>query len=126
MTPALNVFDRGIMLLVDDRSQRHAAELVSERWKPGDQVAVVGTYEDGAGLTFYTGLPTLMVDGVDGDMLFGFRQHDVPERFLDQTAFDALWHSPTRVFALAQVEKAPSDGTVLLETPRHRLMVNRP
>ncbi|HSP97650.1 MAG TPA: glycosyltransferase family 39 protein [Candidatus Dormibacteraeota bacterium] len=126
LTPALNVFDRGIMLLVDDRSQRHAAELVTARWQPGDAVAVVGTYEDGAGLTLYTGLPTLMVDGTDGDMLFGFRQGDVPDRFLDRAAFDALWHSPTRVFALAQIEKAPPDGTVLLETPRHRLMVNRP
>ncbi|MEO8602408.1 MAG: hypothetical protein ABI629_07525 [bacterium] len=58
-------------------------------------------------------------------MLLGFRQHDVPERSLETAAFDAPWHLPTRVFALAQIEKAPSDGTVLLETPRHRLMVNR-
>jgi hypothetical protein len=126
LTPALNVFDRGIMLLVDDRSQKHAAELVRERWHDGDQLAVVGTYEDGAGLTFYSGLPTLMVDGADGDMLFGLRQGDVPDRYMDRPAFDALWHSPARVFALAQIEKAPVDGTVLLETPRHRLLVNHP
>ncbi len=124
LTPALAVFDRGIMLLVDDRAQRHAAEIVAARIQPGDALAIVGTYEDAAGLTFYTRLPTLMVDGADGDMLFGLRQGDVPERYLDGAQFDALWHSPRRVFAMAQIEKAPSDGTVLLESPRHRLMVN--
>jgi 4-amino-4-deoxy-L-arabinose transferase-like glycosyltransferase len=126
LTPALAVFDRGLLLLVDDRAQRAAAELVTARWQPGDTLAIVGTYEDAAGLTFYSRLPTLMVDGADGDMLFGFRQGDVPDRFLDRAAFDTLWHSSRRVYAMAQIEKAPADGTVLLEAPRHRLMVNHP
>lgn len=126
LTPALSVFDRGIMLLVDDRSQRAAAEIVAARFQPGDTLAIIGNYEDAAGLTFYTRQPTLMVDGADGDMLFGLRQGDVPERYLDRAAFDARWHSPRRVYAMAQIEKAPADGVVLLESPRHRLLVNHP
>jgi hypothetical protein len=114
------------MLLIDDRSQRAAAAIVASRLQPGDRLAIIGNYEDAAGLTFYTRLPTLMVDGADGDMLFGLRQGDVPERYMDRAAFEALWHSPQRVYAMAQIEKAPSDGTVLLESPRHRLLVNHP
>jgi 4-amino-4-deoxy-L-arabinose transferase-like glycosyltransferase len=125
LTPSLSVYDRGIMLLVDDRAQKAEAEMITARWQPDAALVVVGTYEDAAGVTFYTHQRTYMLDGADGDMLFGYRRGDAADLFLSPQRFNALWHSPRRVFVLAQVEKVPvSDGQVLLETPRHRLLMN--
>ncbi|MGD9762195.1 MAG: ArnT family glycosyltransferase [Candidatus Binatia bacterium] len=124
LVPALGILDRGLLLIADDRAQKLAAHIIEERWRPDAVLVVAGTYEDAAGVTLYTGHRTHMLDGADGDMLFGLRQGDAQDLFLDRAEFDALWSSSARVFVFAQIEKIPADGEVLLDTPRHQLLVN--
>ena len=126
LVPTAWGFDRGIRLIAEDRSQRAAARIVQRHWQEGAHLVVAGTFEDAAGVTLYTRLPTLMLDGTGGDLLFGHQQGDAPDLFLTRETFDRLWHSPGRVFLLTQRESRPPEGTVLLEDPRHTLLTNHP
>jgi 4-amino-4-deoxy-L-arabinose transferase-like glycosyltransferase len=126
LTPTASGFDRGIRLIAEDRAQRTAAEIVNSEWESDARLVVGGTYEDAAGITFYTGKPTLMLDADGGDLLFGHQRGDAPDLFLTLAAFDELWSSPARVFLLAQRELRPPAVTILLETPRQLLLTNHP
>jgi hypothetical protein len=118
-------FDRGLLLIVDDRSQREAAHVVNEHWVEGARLVVAGTFEDTAGIVFYTGHPAYMLDAADGDLLFGYRKGDAPDLFLDARRFTEMWHSsPAPVFLLARNDLAPKDGKILLDAPRYRLLSN--
>jgi hypothetical protein len=117
-------FDRGLLLIVDDRSQREGARIVNEHWVDSARLVVAGTFEDTAGIVFYTGHPAYMIDAADGDLLFGYRKGDAPDLFLDARRFAEMWHSPTPVFLFTRNDLAPKDGKTLLEAPRYRLLSN--
>jgi len=125
--PAAYGLEQGIMLVSRDRSQKEAARLLERHWEEGARLIVAGTYEDMGGVTFYTGRRTEMFRATDGDLLYGWQRGDAPELFLSEAQLLEAWHSPARVFLLTQVEiEPPSPAHVLLETPRHRLLTNRP
>jgi hypothetical protein len=125
--PAAYGLEQGIQLVSRDRSQKEAARLVERHWEEGARLVVAGTYEDMGGVTFYTGHRTEMFRATDGDLLYGWQRGDAPELFLSEAQLREAWRSPARVFLLTQVEiEPPSPAHVLLETPRHRLLTNRP
>lgn len=125
--PAAYALDQGIHLVSWDRSQKEAARLIEQHWEEGARLIVAGTYEDMGGVTFYTGRRTEMYRATDGDLLYGWQRGDAPELFLSDARLAEAWHSPARVFLLIQVQMpAPEPAWVLLETPRHRLLTNRP
>lgn len=125
--PAAYALDQGIHLVSRDRSQKEAARLIEQHWEDGARLIVAGTYEDMGGVTFYTGRRTEMYRATDGDLLYGWQRGDAADLFLTEVRFLEAWHSPARVFLLMQVElPAPEPAWVLLETPRHRLLTNRP
>lgn len=125
--PAAYALEQGIHLVSRDRSQKEAARLIEQHWEEGARLIVAGTYEDMGGVTFYTGRRTEMYRATDGDLLYGWQRGDAPELFLTEAQLLQAWHSPARVFLLIQVEiPSPEPAWVLLETPRHRLLTNRP
>ncbi len=125
--PAAYALDQGIHLVSRDRSQKEAARLIEQHWEDGARLIVAGTYEDLGGVTFYTGRLTEMHRATDGDLLYGWQRGDATELFLSDARLAEAWHSTARVFLLAQVEiPTPAPAWVLLETPRHRLLTNRP
>ncbi|MEJ5330710.1 MAG: glycosyltransferase family 39 protein [Desulfobaccales bacterium] len=125
--PAAYALEQGTHLVSRDRSQKEAARLIEQHWEEGARLIVAGTYEDMGGVTFYTGRRTEMHRATEGDLLYGWQRGDTPELFLTEARLLQVWHSPARVFLLLQVEiPSPEPAWVLLETPRHRLLTNRP
>jgi 4-amino-4-deoxy-L-arabinose transferase-like glycosyltransferase len=114
----------GHRVAAPDLSQRDLAPIIRELWEPQATLVVWGTYEDYCGVSFYTGYPTLMVDGASGDLLYGARRGDAPERFLTRTEFDRLWAAHDRVF-LVGARGLDISGTVLFAGPRAMLVTNQ-
>ena len=51
----LGLADGGMRLVAEDRSQRAAAAIVGRDWAPRARLVVAEDYEEGCGITFYTG-----------------------------------------------------------------------
>jgi 4-amino-4-deoxy-L-arabinose transferase-like glycosyltransferase len=116
----------GHRLVAPDLSQRALAPIIRVLWEPRAELVVWGTYEDYCGVTFYTGYATRMLDGTRGDLLYGYRRGDAPERFLTREAFERLWASPSRVFVVGDRGRAIRGAVLLAGGPRSVLLTNRP
>ena len=125
LVPVLGLADGGMRLVAEDRSQRAAAAVVGRNWAPGARLVVAGDYEEGCGITFYTGRSTQVLGGPGPELLFGFRRGDAPEVFLTPEAFLDAWESSDPVFVLGGRDLTLPGATVLLEGPRCRLLMRR-
>jgi hypothetical protein len=110
-------------LVGEDRSQRAAAAIVERDWTSRARLVVAQDFEEGCGITFYTGQSTQVLGGPGPELLFGYRRGDAPELFLTPDAFLKEWESSDRVFVLGGRDLTLSEATVLLEGPRCRLLV---
>jgi 4-amino-4-deoxy-L-arabinose transferase-like glycosyltransferase len=119
----LGLADGGMRLVANDRSQRAAAAIVDRDWAPGARLVVAEDYEEGCGITFYTGLSTQVLGGPGPELLFGYRRGDAPEVFLTPDAFLKEWESSDHVFVLGARDLTLPGATVLLEGPRSRLLL---
>jgi 4-amino-4-deoxy-L-arabinose transferase-like glycosyltransferase len=122
----LGLADGGMRLVANDRSQRAAAAIVDRDWAPGARLVVAEDYEEGCGITFYTGLSTQVLGGPGPELLFGYRRGDAPEVFLTPDAFLKEWESSDHVFVLGGRNLTLPGATVLLEGPRCRLLLHSP
>ena len=123
VVPILGLADGGMRMVAEDRSQRAAAAIVRRNWAPGARLVVAEDYEEGCGITFYTGRSTEVLGGPGPELRFGFRRGDAPELFLTPDAFLKIWDSPRRVFVLGSQDLMLPGATVLLEGPRSRLLL---
>ena len=121
--PILGLADSGMRLVAVDRSQRAAAAIVARQWAPGAKLVVAGDYEEGCGITFYTGRETQVLGGPGAELLFGFRRGDAPEVFLTPEAFLESWRSSAPVFVLGNRDLTLPGAAVLMEGPRSRLLL---
>jgi hypothetical protein len=119
----LGLADGGMRLVADDRSQRAAATIVGRDWALGARLVVAEDYEEGCGITFYTGRSTQVLGGPGPELLFGYRRGDAPEVFLTADAFLEEWESSDRVFVLGGRDLTLPGAMVLLEGPRSRLLL---
>jgi hypothetical protein len=115
----------GHRLVAPDLSQRNLAAIIRGLWEPGASLVVSGTYEDYCGVSLYTGLPTRMLDGESGDLLFGYRKGDAAGRFLTHETFERLWSSGDRVFVVGERGLDIRGAVLLAEGPRTVLVTNR-
>ena len=83
--------------LAERKATPELARIVSRNFRDGDRIACYGWYQQG--LSFYTGQRVVIV-GYKGELDFGSNQGDNSEWFIDYPAFNRLWDSPVRVFAL--------------------------
>jgi 4-amino-4-deoxy-L-arabinose transferase-like glycosyltransferase len=123
LVPVLGLADGGMRLVAEDRSQRAAAAVVGRNWVSGARLVVAEDYEEGCGITFYTGRSTQVLGGPGPELLFGFRRGDAPEVFLTPEAFLDEWESSSPVFVLGGRDLTLPGATVLLEGPRYRLLL---
>lgn len=124
IVPILGLADGGMRLVANDRSQRAAAAIVGRNWAPGARLVVAQDYEEGCGITFYTGRPTQVLGGPGPELLFGYRRGDAPEVFLTPEMFLKEWGSSDRVFVLGGRDLTLPGAAVLLEGPRSRLLLS--
>ena len=80
-------------------SQPLAAAL-QQKFRPGDRIVVDGEYSNASSVNFYTHQPLSMLNGRVNNLWYGSLYADAPNRFENDASFNALWHSPTRVFFL--------------------------
>ncbi len=83
--------------LAERKATPELARIVSRNFRDGDRIACYGWYQQG--LPFYTGQRVAIV-GYKGELDFGSKQGDNSAWFIDYAAFNRLWDSPVRVFAL--------------------------
>jgi 4-amino-4-deoxy-L-arabinose transferase-like glycosyltransferase len=83
-------------------SSKDLALAIREQYKPGDQVVVIGLYENASTLNFYTGIPlhSLRVSG--GNMWYGTQFPGAPRVFETEASFVEMWKGPQRVFLWAE------------------------
>ncbi|WP_254064729.1 glycosyltransferase family 39 protein [Granulicella sp. S156] len=76
------------------------AQAIDTARRPGDIVVIDGELTSGSTLLFYTGQPTLLVNGRINGPWFGGFWPDAPHIFEDEAGLHHLWSGPQRVFLL--------------------------
>jgi hypothetical protein len=93
-------------------SSKDLAMAIREQYKPGDQIVVIGLYENASALNFYTGVPLHSLRMPGGNMWYGTQFPGAPRVFETQDSFTEMWNGPQRVFLWAE-EDEPSALTGL-------------
>jgi 4-amino-4-deoxy-L-arabinose transferase-like glycosyltransferase len=88
-------------------SSKDLALAIREQYKPGDQIVVIGLYENASTLNFYTGIPLHSLRTPGGNMWYGTQFPGAPRVFETEASFVEMWKGPQRVFLWAE-EDEPS------------------
>jgi 4-amino-4-deoxy-L-arabinose transferase-like glycosyltransferase len=83
-------------------SSKDLAMAIREQYRPGDQIVVIGLYENASSLNFYTGIPLHSLRTPGGNMWYGTQFPGAPRVFETQASFVEMWHTPQRVFLWAE------------------------
>jgi 4-amino-4-deoxy-L-arabinose transferase-like glycosyltransferase len=89
-------------------SSKDLALAIREQYRPGDQIVVIGLYENASTLNFYTGIPLHSLRVPGGNMWYGTQFPGAPRVFETETSFVEMWHGPQRVFLWAEEEDPPA------------------
>jgi len=117
--------------LFDDRSTKSIAAVLNPRLQPSDAVYVVSDYAQD--LPVYLGR-TVSVVNYAGELLYGIEAEPekTASRFMKYPAFFERWREPGTAYALVRTagykklfSGADLPFTVIAETPRYVLVVNR-
>ena len=89
-------------------SSKDLALAIREQYRPGDQIVVIGLYENASTLNFYTGIPLHSLRAPGGNMWYGTQFPGAPRVFETEASFVEMWHGPQRVFLWAEEEEPPA------------------
>ncbi len=89
-------------------SSKDLALAIREQYRPGDQIVVIGLYENASSLNFYTGIPLHSLRAPGGNMWYGTQFPGAPRVFETQTSFVEMWKGPQRVFLWAEEDEPPA------------------
>ena len=88
-------------------SSKDLAMAIREQYRPGDQIVVIGLYENASTLNFYTGIPLHSLRTPGGNMWYGTQFPGAPRVFETQDSFVEMWKGSQRIFLWAE-EDEPS------------------
>jgi hypothetical protein len=92
-------------------SSKDLALAIRDQYRPGDQIVVIGLYENASTLNFYTGIPLRSLRTPGGNMWYGTQFPDAPRVFETQASFVEMWNGEHRVFLWAEEDHPPAlDG----------------
>jgi 4-amino-4-deoxy-L-arabinose transferase-like glycosyltransferase len=83
-------------------SSKDLALAIREQYRPGDQIVVIGFYENASTLNFYTGIPLHSLRTPGGNMWYGTQFPGAPRVFETQASFVEMWNGQQRVFLWAE------------------------
>ena len=89
-------------------SSKDLAMAIREQYQPGDQIVVIGFYENASTLNFYTGIPLHSLRTPGGNMWYGTQYPGAPRVFETQASFVEMWNGPQRVFLWAERDDPPA------------------
>ncbi len=86
-------------------SSKDLALAIREQYRLGDQIVVIGLYENASALNFYTGVPLHSLRTPGGNMWYGTQFPGAPRVFETQDSFVEMWRGPQRVFLWAEEDE---------------------
>lgn len=89
-------------------SSKDLALAIRKQYRPGDQIVIIGLYENASSLNFYTGIPLHSLRAPGGNMWYGTQFPGAPRVFETQASFDEMWAGPHRVFLWAEEDHPPA------------------
>ncbi len=89
-------------------SSKNLALEIRKQYRPGDQIVVIGLYENASTLNFYSGIPLHSLRTPGGNMWYGTQFPDAPRVWETQASFEEMWNGPHRVFLWAEEEDPPA------------------
>ncbi len=89
-------------------SSKDLALAIREQYRPGDQIVVIGLYENASSLNFYTGIPLHSLRSPGGNMWYGTQFPGAPRVFETQASFVEMWQGPHRIFLWAEEDDPPA------------------
>jgi 4-amino-4-deoxy-L-arabinose transferase-like glycosyltransferase len=89
-------------------SSKDLAMAIREQYQPGDQIVVIGLYENASTLNFYTGIPLHSLRTPGGNMWYGTQFPGAPRVFETQASFVDMWNGPHRIFLWAEEDNPPA------------------
>src|SRR5450631_78037 len=89
-------------------SSKDLALAIREQYRPGDEIVVIGLYENASTLNFYTGIPLHSLRTPGGNMWYGTQFPGAPQVFETQASFVEMWNGPQRVFLWAEEDEPPA------------------
>lgn len=89
-------------------SSKDLAMAIREQYRPGDQIVVIGLYENASTLNFYTGIPLHSLRAPGGNMWYGTQFPGAPRVFETPASFVEMWNGPQRVFLWAEEDDPPA------------------
>jgi 4-amino-4-deoxy-L-arabinose transferase-like glycosyltransferase len=89
-------------------SSKDLALAIREQYQTGDQVVVIGLYENASTLNFYTGIPLHSLRTPGGNMWYGTQFPGAPRVFETQASFVEMWDGPRRTFLWAEEDDPPA------------------
>jgi 4-amino-4-deoxy-L-arabinose transferase-like glycosyltransferase len=89
-------------------SSKDLAMAIREQYRPGDQIVVIGLYENASTLNFYSGIPLHSLRAPGGNMWYGTQFPGAPRVFETQASFVEMWNGPQRVFLWAEEDDPPA------------------
>jgi len=89
-------------------SSKDLALAIREQYRPGDEIVVIGLYENASSLNFYTGIPLHSLRAPGGNMWYGTQFPGAPRVFETQASLVEMWNGPQRVFLWAEEEDPPA------------------
>jgi 4-amino-4-deoxy-L-arabinose transferase-like glycosyltransferase len=89
-------------------SSKDLAMAIREQYQPGDQIVVIGFYENASTLNFYTGIPLHSLRTPGGNMWYGTQYPGAPRVFETQASLVEMWNGPQRVFLWAERDDPPA------------------
>ena len=100
-------------------SSKDLALAIQQQYRPGDQIVVIGLYENASTLNFYTGIPLRSLRTPGGNMWYGTQFPGAPRVFETPASFRAMWNGPGRVFLWAEEDDpAELNGLARYEVAR--------
>ncbi len=74
------------------------ANMIQQRWQPGDRIVLDGEYSNNSSVNFYTHQPVSMLNGRVNNLWYGSLYADAPNRFMDNPTMLRAWRGTGRVF----------------------------
>jgi 4-amino-4-deoxy-L-arabinose transferase-like glycosyltransferase len=100
-------------------SSKDLALAIQQQYRPGDQIVVIGLYENASTLNFYTGIPLRSLRTPGGNMWYGTQFPGAPRVFETPESFKAMWNGEGRVFLWAEEDDpAELNGLTRYEVAR--------
>ena len=89
-------------------TSKDLALAIRDQYRPGDQIVVIGLYENASTLNFYTGIPLHSLRAPGGNMWYGTQFPGAPRVFETQASFVEMWNGGQRVFLWAEEDDPAS------------------